>query len=454
MIKRNTQLLFALFALVFMSNVFVGKAEAGSLKDIPDKYAEEINYLINKSVVTGYPNGYFYPEKSVTREEAATMIGRALNLNGTERNTSFNDVDSSSYASGYIQSAVEKGIITGYGDGTFKPKNHITRGEMAFLISRAFNLTQISDIHYYDVERSGKRYEAINKVSTAGIAMGYPDGSYRPDQSITRAEFSLLVARGLNPDFKVEVQPQPIDSSVVSTAVLNVRTGPGISYDRIGQLTGGSIISIYKVVGNWAYMSYNDLKGYVHTDYLRENVRIVAIDAGHGDHDPGAQANGLVEKEINLDVALRTQRYLEKAGIKVVMTRTDDSFLKLNERIDYAVNRNADTFVSIHSNAFTPNAHGTETYYSTADLNPRAEASKMLATFIQERLVDALNTYDRGVKEGPFRVIEHNPLPSVLLELGFVTNDSDAAKLGSSFYRERAAKAIYLGIEDYYDWKY
>lgn len=452
MLSKSSRLIFVLFALVFMSNVFVEEAAASSLKDIPAKYAEEINYLVDRSIITGYPNGYFYPDKAVTREEAATMIGRALDLDGTKRNTVFSDVSSSSYASGYIQSAYERKIITGYGDGTYKPDRKITRGEMAFLISKAFTLTKTSEMLYIDVPDSGSQSDAINKVSTAGIAGGYPDGTYRPDNPITRAEFSLLVARGLNSDFKVESQLTPIGSKIVAANLLNVRTGPGTNYDRIGQFSGGTKVTVYKESGSWAYVAAGSLKGYVHTDYLRE-VNIIAIDAGHGGYDPGAQANGLVEKELNLDVAKRTQRYLENAGIKVVMTRTDDTYISLDGRVDYAVRHNADTFVSIHGNAAGSAAKGTETYYSAAGLNDRAYASMKLATFIQDRLVAALGTYDRGVKESGFRVIKATPLPSTLLELGFLTNDSDAKKLANDYYRDRAAKAIYLGIEDYYKWK-
>ncbi|MGI8315793.1 N-acetylmuramoyl-L-alanine amidase [Halobacillus mangrovi] len=461
MIRKITPLLFAAFILLLASFLPTNVAHADSLSDIPSRSSDEINYLMDQGVITGYPDGTYRPNNSVNRQEAATMVGRALDLNGTKRSTSFPDVHSSSYASGYIQSAYGKNIITGYPDGTYKPRNEINRGEMAYLISKAFNLNESSGNQYSDVPDSGALSTAIDQVSTAGIANGYPDGTYRPYKSITREEFALLVARGMNPEYKVDGDDlQVIGEKVVSTGILNVRSGPSTGYAKIGQLTEGTVIKVYKKVGDWWQFAYNGGSGYVHGAYVMDKQTndgkyTIAIDAGHGGHDGGATANGLLEKEVNLDVAKRVRDYLSNSNINVVMTRDDDSFLELDERVDNAVGHGADTFVSIHSNAY-PNesVSGVETFYSSAALSGRAYDSYKLAHFIQNRVVEAMNSNDRGVKDVPYRVIHATPLPSALIELGFLTNDSDASKLGSSWYRDRAAKAIYLGVIDYYNWKY
>ena len=130
------------------------------------------------------------------------------------------------------------------------------------------------------------------------------------------------------------------------------------------------------------------------------------------------------------------------------MTRRDDTYPTLSERVNIAVNSNADAFVSIHGNSASASAAGTETFYSTA--STRANDSKQLATFIQNRLYPALGTKNRGVKTGDFFVIYKNPLPSALVELGFITNSGDASKLSSDYYRNLAAEAIANGILDYY----
>ena len=388
--KRNKIFVsfFVTIMLIFLTN-HSGNA-AVSLSDIPEQYAPEINYLLEQGVISGYPDRTFKPNNNVTREEAATMIGIAKGLNGTKRATVFPDVEVDSYASGYIQSAVEQGIITGHSDGTFRPKDSITRGHMAIILQRAFNLDEKSNVYFSDVYAAGTQYDAIDRITTAGLAVGFPDGTFQPDSPVTRAHYALFVARGLNPNFRVSYTPS--------------------------------------------------------------NGKMVAIDAGHGGSDPGAIGiNGMQEKELNLDVSLKVESLLRQKGIQVVMTRRDDTYPTLSERVNIAVNSNADAFVSIHANSATPTAGGTETYYSTAAT--RAEDSEQLATFIQNRLYPALETRDRGVKTAEFYVIDNNPLPAALVELGFITNSTDNSKLASDYYRNKAAEAIALGIEDYYNWK-
>lgn len=108
----------------------------------------------------------------------------------------------------------------------------------------------------------------------------------------------------------------------------------------------------------------------------------------------------------------------------------------------------ADLFVSIHVNSGVASASGTETYFQS---DYEGENSRRLASDIQSQLVSSLQTRDRGVKESDFYVITYSQMPSVLTELGFMTNSSDADKLGSEEYQQKAADAIVTGIDSYYD---
>ena len=438
-----------------------------SLKDIPPNSSEQINYLIGKKVIDGYPDGTFRPQAKVTRQEAVTMVARALGLNGQMRNTIFVDVPSSLYSSGYVQSAYEQKLLTQNSNKTFRPEDSMTRGEVAYFLQRAFNLTSndmtvtISDVS----SNNGSLYNAVNAIITNGLSDGYPDGSFKPNNVVTREEFSLFVARGLNESYRVQYLGQPQKQAVVDVAswdVLNVRSGPGTAHSVVGSYKPGTAVTIYNYQGDWALVSNGSVTGYVNSYYLADpNVskaptpgKTITIDPGHGGHDPGAVGNGLQEKEINLSIALKVQKILKQKGINVVMTRTNDTYLSLSERVDVAVRKNADTFVSIHTNsAAAASASGTETYFSSAALNSRSADSKQLATFIQKRLYPALGTKDRKVKDAGFQVIKKNPLPAVLVELGFISNSSDASKLGSDYYRNKAADAIASGIVDYYNWK-
>ncbi|WP_157998034.1 N-acetylmuramoyl-L-alanine amidase [Ornithinibacillus scapharcae] len=443
--------------IFFIVQLFAVQASAEALSDIPDKYSGEVNYLLEKGILTGYPDGEFKPNKQVTREEAATMIGRALNLDGTVRKSVFYDVRETSYASGYIQSAYEKDIIDGYGNGTYGPLKEMTRLEMAYLISKAFQLNETSSITYKDSPSNANHQRVIDLVSTAGISTGYPGNVFKPNNSITRVEFSIMLARALNPEFKPEIPEPPTDEPVdpttmyVTADVLNVRKGPGTNYDRVGQVVKNDAVTVLAINGSWAKISTSKInEGYVHTDYLTDKKKVftIMIDAGHGGKDPGASGNGVVEKEVNLDVSLKLRDYLKKAGYNVLMIRTNDTFVELDDRVFETVKSNADLFISIHSNSHdNPSANGTETYYSAT--GTQYVNSLNLAKQVQSELVKALATTNRGVKNTPFRVIKDSKIPAILVELGFVTNSHDANKLASQTYRDKAAKAISQGVENY-----
>ena len=458
-LKKWSTFIFTFFAaLLFLFPGFNHKVSATTLNDIPAGSSSEISYLLDKGVIKGYPGNLFLPNQYVTRDEAATMIGRALGLDGTQRATIFPDVGKDSYASGYIQSAVEKNIIGGYSDGRFGPKDKITRGHMAFLLQRAFNLTEGSNITFIDVPKSSAEYTAIDQITTAGLSNGYADGSFKPALPVTREQFSLFVARGLNKDFRVSFLGQPIKEASVNVEswdVLNVRSGPSSDYAKVGSLKAGTKVSVYRYEGDWAYISSGSIIGYVNSYYLSTPTKghVIAIDPGHGGSDPGAIGiGGMLEKELNLSVGLKVESLLKNMGIEVVMTRRTDTYPTLTERVNIAVNGKADAFLSIHGNKFNAeSANGTETYYSTASV--RSEDSKQLATFVQNRLYPALGTTNRGVKTANYTVIYSTPLPSALVELGFISNTSDASKLASDTYRNKAAEAIALGIQDYYNWK-
>ncbi|CDQ18924.1 N-acetylmuramoyl-L-alanine amidase [Halobacillus karajensis] len=459
MIMKVLRMLISLFLLsLVIGQLPVIKVSASSMEGIPAKYTSEITYLVGKSVVKGYPDGHFHGTDEVTREQAATMVGRALGLNGQVRKSAFPDVNERSYASGYIQSAVEAGIIKGYPDGTYKPKSMMTRGEMAYLISHALDLEDTSDISYKDVNQKSPVYQSVNLLTTAGISEGTPGGYFLPGKTITRTEFSLFVARGLNSDFKVsqEEDLEVLSEKVVDADFLNVRQGPGTQYETVGRLMTGETVSVYKKEGDWRFIHSGNLKGYVHSYYLLDKPQgnwTIALDPGHGGRDPGASANGLVEKELVLDVSLKASEYMENTGVDVVMTRQTDWYPSLDGRVALATKNDADAFVSIHANAFASSATGVETFYYAAGLSNREYASVKLATFINNRLYKEMDMSNRGVKNVGYRVVKHNPLPAVLTEIGFLTNETDASKLKTDHYREAAARAIAMGVVDYYNWK-
>lgn len=234
---------------------------------------------------------------------------------------------------------------------------------------------------------------------------------------------------------------------------LNVRTAPSLSGTKIGALPKNTEVTIYGFEGDWVKIKYDGQYAYVHGYYLLMKTSDVlkgltlVVDPGHGDHDPGASRGNLLEKDINLDVSIYLEKMLRQAGANVIMTRKDDTFIKLEERPQIANRNNADAFISVHTNSGPEAAHGIETYwyskYSSAE-------SKALAESIQKRLVEVTNARDRGVKHASFAVIRESTMAGVLVEVGFLSNNEEYKLLLSQSYREKLAEGIYQGVIDFY----
>lgn len=229
-------------------------------------------------------------------------------------------------------------------------------------------------------------------------------------------------------------------------------------------------------------------KGVIHT---------VVLDPGHGGSDPGNLGTGryrFTEKDITLDVTLRVGKYIEEAfpDVKVVYTRKDDSFPTLKKRVEIANSNDADLFISIHCDAFTkPTAKGSSTFvmgmhktkealrvamkenaaiyreenyrdnYSfdpsdpdtyialTLRQNTHLEQSLQLSANIQNEFRDRVGRVDRGVKQAGFYVISFTTMPSVLVEMGFLTNPEEEDFLNSEAGRVYMASAIFRAFRDY-----
>ncbi len=211
----------------------------------------------------------------------------------------------------------------------------------------------------------------------------------------------------------------------------------------------------------------------------------IVVDAGHGGHDVGTIGpDGLTEKALVLDVALRLGKLLEnRMGAEVVYTRDDDTFVPLETRTAIANKEQADLFISIHANSSRdPDARGVETYYlnftQSADalevaarenavseksihelqdlvkkiaLKEKIEESREFAADVQQSLWSTAGkgTRNRGVKKAPFIVLIGANMPSILAEVSFLSNPGDERKLQTPEYRQKMAEALYRGVAKY-----
>jgi len=173
---------------------------------------------------------------------------------------------------------------------------------------------------------------------------------------------------------------------------------------------------------------------------------VVVIDPGHGGKDPGAIArSGLQEKLVNLSVGRTVASLLRRRGVHVKMTREDDRFIELDERADIANRLRADLYVSIHSDSASNRAACGFTIYVARSASGHA---LKLAKAVERRMGKS-GALARTTRRADYRVLVRTACPAVLVELGFLSNQGESAKLADPNYRQRLASAIADGITDY-----
>lgn len=232
------------------------------------------------------------------------------------------------------------------------------------------------------------------------------------------------------------------------------------------------------------------------SDVPEFKVRTVVIDAGHGGKDPGTHGLHTKEKDVVLAVALKLGGYIEEylPDVKVIYTRKDDRFLELSERAAIANSNKADVFISIHANAVEGNstARGTETYVmgmhvternfevakrensvilleenyqeTYADFDPNSpesyilfsltqnaylENSLLLAQYIEDQFGTRAGRKSRGVKQAGFQVLWQTSMPSVLVEIGYLTNSREEQELNDPSVQANIASGIFRAFRDY-----
>lgn len=191
-----------LAVILFSTGLFPLATEAKTdFKDVKRSYwAKDYIYsLADKEIIFGYTNGNFGIEDHIRRVDAATMIVRALKIDTKNRpNPQFKDIDSNSYGYEVIAAVTDEGIFSG-NDGMFQPNNTLTRAELAAILTRSFKLTTTDvNVSFKDVSNESWNYEYVQALLANEITTGYPDNTFRPNEPITRAQFSAFMARVIN----------------------------------------------------------------------------------------------------------------------------------------------------------------------------------------------------------------------------------------------------------------
>lgn len=446
---------------MMFSAVFLNDSAQASYEDFNESAGggKEVMYLSEKGIIFGYPDGTFRPEQHITRLQAVVMIGRAFGWKTQSTKQVFTDVAVSNPSNAFIVEAFEKGIVSGYQDGTFRPGEILSRAQMSAFLNRAFDYKIHFTSSFKDVSANHWARNDIQAVASNGIVLGYGNEVFQPDTFTSRKHFSMMLSRAIEPSFV----PTILLRVEVGSSLLNVRTNPSASSPILGKIQNGDVVEFTPTnVTGWGKVSFNGLEGYASLSYLKQYIpgslplqgKIIVLDAGHGGYDQGASSKGLIEKEINLKTAFYLKQELAKMGATVFMTRESDKFISLEDRARFAENIKGSIFVSIHTNSSESGAaHGTETYYNDqvykGDVNPYPAESKKLAALIQKELAK-LPTKDIGYKQNEYHILRRNSVPGVLVELAFLNNSADATLLKSDSFLKQSANLIGDGILNYY----
>ncbi|MCE5254966.1 MAG: N-acetylmuramoyl-L-alanine amidase, partial [Actinomycetia bacterium] len=419
---------------------------------------DAIGFLSSAGVISGYEDGTFGPGDTLKRGQATKMLVLWKGVPLITGASSFPDLDGT-YCS-YVETACDQGWITGFPDGRFKPYSTLTRQQMAIIMVRAMgweemalalSAARVDEILSKFSDRADIAEVALPYVAMAvsgGLFGGY-DGRFAPGEGITRGQFCLVV-------YRAEASMRAVITGVRSSSdydnktrvVFDLSRAPGsvtataspdgfLCIDYTSGLADGSLsrtIGSTEVVSvgaaQWKYdprtvritldlgryrtfrvMSLEPSEGYGHrivVDVFRcperltgDGPPLICIDPGHGGSDSGAVGvSGTKEKDVNLAISLLVAANLRRAGLRVMMTRETDVAVDLHERAAMANAAGAGIFVSVHNNASGDGGdgpNGTETFYPGTPETYCPEG-RLLAEAIQRNLVEALGSADRGAR--------------------------------------------------------
>ncbi len=397
----------------------------------PDVRQDHKNYdavtsLVDMGVIAGYDDGFFRPEREITRTEFCALMARTL---GYDKETYelvpelFTDVKPGYWGEAYISFCYEMGLVNGMGNNEFWPADKVTLAQAAKMAVCAIN-KQNEALS----EEGVKWYDGYIKIADRYALLDFVDGqvdlpAIRGD--IAQIVFNMIESGLTDKDFGEE----------------DNMTDEEMQQDNAEEEEDDSIPPEIR-------------EAYRKKDF--SEVKTILIDAGHNykGKDTGAEnvEFDLKEEEITWQIADKLRENLEEMGYEVVMTRENmtDSIENssvvgsLQARVDLGHNSLADLFISLHCNA--GGGSGTEVYCFQ-----KTGYAGRLAKLVQRNITDATTLYDREVKTANFFVIKNTLMPAILIETGFIDSEKDIPVISSDRGQTAIAKAIADAVLEYDD---
>ena len=266
------KVVYLLLAFVLLLSLTPRQAAAAGFPDVPKnhRFYEDIMYLLDQGVISS--SNRFGIEDYVTREQVAIMVSKSIGLSGGNSSTTFKDVPVSSAASGYINSAVKKGIIQGFPDGTFRPKEIVTRGQMAIFLSRAFDLTVEKNVNFKDMTPKVSSYKYVRQILQANITSGFADNTFRPNEKLKRGQIAAFLSRAMGYG-KVYSTKEVVELNDEKIVLIKTDIGQGSGI----VVANGLILTNHHVIdgASRATVTFNngiimDVKGIVESDSKKD----------------------------------------------------------------------------------------------------------------------------------------------------------------------------------------
>ncbi len=237
----------------------------------------------------------------------------------------------------------------------------------------------------------------------------------------------------------------------------NIRKKPSMQSKVVSTASSGEVFTVIKKDGDWYQIDYGTGKtGYVANwivSYPNQHKsgskglagKTIVLDPGHGGRDQGTEgARGTLEKELTLKTAKLLAKKLQAKGVNVVLTRNADDYIDLSNRTNTASQYNADAFISLHYDSINDSTiHGHTSYYYYF-------YEKELADTLHSHISNSIDMKDRGVRYGNYYVTRENPQPSVLLELGYLSNPREEDLVKRNKFQESVTQAIVSGLNEYF----
>lgn len=339
---------------------------------------------------------------------------------------------------------LDKNLFQNFGE--IIDKMEITETDSTVFIS--FTCENVADYSYVIQDNIFE----INILYTYGVM----DGSVTKYSLSIPKPSGITIANVTNQDlyqskkFQIMIEGNHVAFYKSNPIIINNSSVKNITTTKSGNKTVITVTTS-SLMGYKIYEKGNNLEVKIATP-KKIYKNIVVLDSGHGGHDPGAQNKGTNEKDLTHKILYTLMKGYFSGNapdIKVYWTRTNDSYITLANRAAFAKSVGADAFISLHMNSATKStANGTEVYYSVSNNSKGfgGITSQKMANLFRTQLLKDLHTTNRGTKTAAYYVLKHNTVPSILIELGFLSGNTDYKKLTDPSFQKKAAQSIYTGI--------